>query len=200
MPRLPHPRRLARRVIYDGRIIRVEQDRVRLAHGGTATMEIVRHRGSVVLVPQPAPDRLVLIRQYRYVIRRWIWELPAGSLEPGEAPARAARRECEEEIGLTPGRLARLGVFYPTPGFCDERMIFYHCARLRAPRRPPARDADEQIEPRTVTLAEAWHLVDRGEIIDMKTLLGLVLLERVTRAARTRGFRAAGKRMARARA
>ena len=158
------PRRLSRQVVYDGRIIRVERDVITLAHGRTVTMEIVRHRGSVVLVPQPAPDRVVLIRQYRHVIGRWIWELPAGSLEPGEAPARAARRECAEEIGLTPGRLARLGAFYPTPGFCDERMIFYRCDRLTAPRRPPARDEDEQIEPRTLTLTQAWRLVARGEI------------------------------------
>jgi ADP-ribose pyrophosphatase len=164
-------------VVYDGRIFRVERDLVRLPHGGQATMEIVRHRGSVVLVPQPSAKHVVLIRQYRYVIGRAIWELPAGSLEPRERPARAARRECEEEIGLRPGRLVELGTFYPTPGFCDERMIFYRCERLSRPRRPAARDADEQIEPRTVTIADAWQLVRRGEIVDMKTILGLVLLE-----------------------
>jgi len=182
------PRRLSRTVVYDGRIIRVERDLVRLPHGGSAAMEIVRHRGSVVLVPQPSANQVVLIRQYRYVIGRAIWELPAGSLEPRESPAHAARRECEEEIGLRPGRLVQLGTFYPTPGFCDERMIFYRCERLTRPRRPPQRDPDEQIEPRTVTLAEAWRLVARGEIVDMKTVLGLVLLESpiaaVTRASR----------------
>jgi len=180
-------RRLSRSVVYDGRIFRVERDRVRLPHGRTATMEVVRHRGSVVLVPQPSDDRIVLIRQYRYVIGCAIWELPAGSLEPGEAPAHAAKRECEEEIGLRPGRLTRLGVFYPTPGFCDERMIFFRCERLVRPRRAPARDPDEQIEPRTVTLATAWEYVARGEIVDMKTILGLVLLERTASPARTRG-------------
>lgn len=200
MARIRRPRRLSHTVVYDGRIIRVERDVVRLPHGGRATMEVVRHRGSVVLVPQPGPGELVLIRQYRYVIGRWIWELPAGSLEPGEAPARAARRECEEEIGLTPGRLTRLGAFYPTPGFCDERMIFYRCDRLAPPRHAPARDADEQIEPRTVTVAQAWRMAARGEIVDMKTLLGLVLLQKVTRRAPTRGTRAPGERAPRGRA
>jgi ADP-ribose pyrophosphatase len=176
-------RRLSRTVPYDGRIFRVERDVVTLPHGRRATMEVVRHRGSVVLVPQPALDRVVLIRQYRYVINRWIWELPAGSLEPGEAPARAARRECEEEIGLTPTRLRRLGTFYPTPGFCDEKMIFYRCDGLRTPRVTPARDEDEQIEPRTFTLRAAWRLVERGRIIDMKTILGLVLIEKAARIA-----------------
>jgi ADP-ribose pyrophosphatase len=180
------PRYLSRDVVYDGRIFRIERDTVRLPNGRTATMDVVRHRGSVVLVPQPAADRIVLIRQYRYAIGHAIWELPAGSLEPGEAPARAARRECEEEIGLRPGRLRRLGMFYPTPGFCDERMIFYRCDRLTRPRRPPKRDPDEQIEPRTVTLAKAWEYVSRGEIVDMKTILGLVLLERAASPVRQR--------------
>ena len=116
-------------------------------------MDIVRHRGSVVLIPEPARGQVILIRQYRYAISRWIWELPAGSLEPGEAPAVAARRECAEEIGLVPGTIRRVGVFYPTPGFCDERMIFYRCTALRRPARPRPGDEDEQIEPRTVSIA-----------------------------------------------
>ncbi len=171
------PRRLRRRVVFAGPIFRVERDTVRLPHGGTKAMDIVRHRGSVVLIPEPARGQIILIRQYRYAISRWIWELPAGSLEPGEAPAVAARRECAEEIGLVPGTIKRVGVFYPTPGFCDERMIFYRCTALRRPARPRPGDEDEQIEPRTVSIAQAWRLVERGEIIDMKTVLGLVLME-----------------------
>jgi ADP-ribose pyrophosphatase len=107
------------------------------------------------------------------VIKRWIWELPAGSLERGESPAHAARRECEEEIGLRPGRIVRLAAFYPTPGFCDERMTFYRCERLSKPARPRAGDADEEIEPRRFSLEAAWRLVNRNQIIDMKTVLGL---------------------------
>ena len=191
------PKRLSRAVVYDGRIFRIERDVVRMPHGGKATMEVVRHRGSVVLVPQPAPDRITLIRHYRYVIGRWIWELPAGSLEAREAPRRAAVRECEEEIGLRPGRVTSLGTFYPTPGFCDELMTFFHCTRLAKPRRPPARDEDEQIEPRTVTIAQAWKLVARGEIVDMKTVLGLVLLERVMFRSGTHLTRRSSKRNAR---
>jgi ADP-ribose pyrophosphatase len=154
----------------------VEQDVVRLSNGRTATLDIVRHRGSVVLVPQPSPGEVILIRQYRYAIRRWIWELPAGTLDPGETPAAAARRECAEEIGLAPGRVQRLGMFYPTPGFCDERMVFYRCTELTPPTRPPKVDPDEQIEPRLFTLQRARALVDRGDIADMKTVLGLSLV------------------------
>ncbi|MCC7008657.1 MAG: NUDIX hydrolase [Acidobacteria bacterium] len=166
-------------VIYQGRIFRIERDRVPLANGRTLTMEAVRHRGSVVLIAQPARGEIVLIRQFRYVVGRWLWELPAGSLEEGEPPARAARRECQEEIGLRPTRLRRLGTFYPSPGFCDERMIFYLCSGLVTPARPLPKDPDEQIEPRTLSVREAWTLVERGEIADMKTIVGLTLLDRL---------------------
>jgi ADP-ribose pyrophosphatase len=165
-----------RETIYQGRVFRVERDRVTLPSGRAVTLDIVRHRGSVVLLPETKRGSVVLIRQYRHVLGRWIWELPAGTLEPGEAPARAARRECEEEIGLRPGRVERLGVYYPTPGFCDERMIFYACRDLTTPRRRAAPDADEQIEPRTFSMREAWSLVARGEVVDMKTTLGLAML------------------------
>jgi ADP-ribose pyrophosphatase len=170
------PRRLERSVRFKGRVFRVESDRVRLPNGRQATLDIVRHRGSVVLIPQPAPGRVILIRQYRYAIDRWIWELPAGTLDEGESPRAAAIRECAEEIGLEPRSVEKLGEFYPTPGFCDEVMLFYRCTRLTAPRRPPALDPDEQIEPRTFTIAEVRRLIARRQVIDMKTVVGLALL------------------------
>lgn len=95
---------VSRAVVHTGRIFRFEVDRVTLPTGHTLDMEIVRHPGSVVLLPIPEPGMIILIRQYRYAIDRWIWELPAGSLKPGENPDEAAARECEEEIGLAPGR------------------------------------------------------------------------------------------------
>ena len=151
---------------------------MKLPTGHTVDMEIVRHPGSVVLIPIPEPGSIILIRQYRYTIDRWIWELPAGSLKPGEDPDQAAARECEEEIGLVPGRITRLGGYYPTPGFCDEEMIYYRCEDLRPP--PPdssaRKDDDEEIEPRTFTLEQARALVASGEIVDLKTLAGLTLL------------------------
>jgi ADP-ribose pyrophosphatase len=173
---MPAARVLRRRSVLKGRIFNVDQEDVRLPNGRVVEMEVVRHRGSVVLVPQPSPSSVILIRQYRHVIGRWIWELPAGSLEKGEAPRRAARRECAEEIGLTPRRLERLGAFYPTPGFCDERMVFYRCLDLVTPTGPVAQDEDEQIRPRTFSLEEAWRMVARGGVVDMKTILGLDLI------------------------
>jgi ADP-ribose pyrophosphatase len=167
-----------RRVVHEGRIIRVEIDRVTLPTGHTVDMEVVRHPGSVVLLPVPAPGQIVLIRQYRYVIDRWIWELPAGTLKPGEDPVAAAARECEEEIGLVPARVEPLRTYYPTPGFCDEAMTYYRCLDLRppAPGSTVRKDEDEEIEPRTFTLDEARALAASGEIVDMKTALGLTLV------------------------
>ena len=166
------------KVIYEGRVFKVERDRVVLPNGMRTTMEIVRHRGSVVLIPQPRRGQVILIRQFRYVLNRWIWELPAGTLETGERTDRAARRECEEEIGLRPTRIKKLGSYYPTPGFCDEHMTFYLCTGLVRPAKPAQGDEDEDIEPRTFTMARAWSLVRRGEIVDMKTVLGLAMLDR----------------------
>ena len=176
MARSAAPRLLKRRVVHDGRIFRVEVDKVRLANGRTAGLEIVRHRGSVVLLVQPSPDRIVLVRQYRYAIDRWIWELPAGSREAGERPAACARRECEEEVGLSPRIVKRLALMYPTPGFCDESMAFYHCTGLRPPSRQVEQDVDEQLEPRVFTLTAVRSLLARGRIIDMKTAVGLRLI------------------------
>ena len=170
--------RESRKVVYEGRIFSIEVDRVRLPSGHVVDMEIVRHPGSVVLLPMPSPGEVILIRQYRYSIDRWIWELPAGSLKPEEDPDLAAARECEEEIGLVPGKVERLRGFYPTPGFCDEEMIFYRCSDLRPPAADSLvkKDEDEDLEPRTCTIAEARTLVEAGEIVDLKTVVGLTLL------------------------
>lgn len=167
-----------RREIYRGRIFTLSVDRVTLPSGHVATMEVVRHPGSVVLLPMPTPDQLILIRQYRYVIDRVIWELPAGSLKPGEDPRLGATRECEEEIGLVPGTLEDLGRVYPTPGFCDEWMQFYRCTDLRppAPDSTATPDDDEMIEPVTLSLDDVRRMIRDGEIVDMKTVAGLALL------------------------
>lgn len=172
----PTPEILSRETLYAGRVLTLERERIRLAGGPETTMEIVRHRGSVVLIPLAGPGHVVLIRQYRHVIGQWIWELPAGTLDAGEAPDAGARRECEEEIGLTPGRVRRLGAWYPTPGFCDELMTFYVCEDLGALTGGAHRDEDEQIEPRTFTFAEARALMAAGQVRDMKTVFGLALV------------------------
>lgn len=161
--------------IFRGRVFAVERDRVRLPKGMEATLDVVRHPGSVVLLPMTDADHVILVRQYRYAIDRWVWELAAGTLKPGEDPADGAARECEEETGLAAGRVEFVGAFYPTPGYCDERMNFFRLTRLAPPagRAPAAPDADEDIRTRTFHLDEVRAMIRRGEIEDLKTVAGV---------------------------
>jgi len=168
---------LSTQIVFEGRVFTVEVDRVRLPHGREVTLDIIRHPPSVVLLPMPDPDHIVLIRQYRYALDRWIWELPAGSVDPGESPEAAASRECHEEIGKVPRAITRLGAFYPTPGYCDELMIYYRIDGLDEADTPATADIDECIEPHVFELAEARRLREQGEIVDMKTAVGLSLIK-----------------------
>ena len=164
---------------FKGRIFTVTVDRVTIPNGRSVTLEMVRHPGSVVLIPVQDDGQVVLIRQYRYALDRWIWELPAGSLDPGEDPAAAAARECEEEIGLVPGRVEFAGAWYPTPGFCTEVMNYYRLGDLRERRAgetPAHKDEDEDIRVHVFTLDEARAMVRRGDIVDLKTAWGLTLV------------------------
>lgn len=163
-------------VRFDGRIFRVTVDRVVLPHGARADLEIVRHPPSVVILPMTDTGELMLVRQYRYPVDAWMWELPAGSVDEGESIEAAARRECDEEIGLRPRELRLLSALYPTPGYCDELMHFFLATGLHAPASPAARDADEHLEPRAFALTEVRAMIQRGEILDMKTVLGASLL------------------------
>jgi ADP-ribose pyrophosphatase len=162
--------------VFDGRVFDVDRDRVRMPNGREVVVDIVRHVRSVVLLPIPEPGQIILIRQFRYAVNRWLWELPAGSIDEGEEPESAARRECHEEIGQVPETIIRLGSFLPTPGYCDEEMIFFRLSSLSAPTEAAELDEDEDIEPRTFPIAEAREMIRRGEITDMKTVVGLGLI------------------------
>lgn len=167
---------LDRRTVHQARVFTITCDRVRLPNGRETTMDVVRHVRSVILIPMPEPKHVVLLRQYRYAIDQWIWELPAGNIEPGEDPETAARRECGEEIGEVPTTVERLATFYPTPGYCDEQMIFFKLAGLTTPETAHTLDFDEVLEPHVLTIDAARQMVNRGDIIDMKTALGLTLI------------------------
>lgn len=172
----PIPRHVRR--IFNGRIFTVVVESVTLPRGEPLEAEIVRHPGSVVLIPVTPSGEIVLVRQYRHAIGRWAWELPAGSLKSGEHLEAAARRECHEEIGLIPDRLEKLGAFFPTPGYCDEEMHFFKATALRKPDIDEIAhpDPDEDIEPKAFTVATIQRMVATGEVIDLKTVGGLSLL------------------------
>jgi ADP-ribose pyrophosphatase len=162
--------------VYAGKVFNVDRDRVKLPNGRVTTVEVVRHSRSVVIIPVPEPGKIILIKQFRYPVGRFLWELPAGSVDEGETPVDAARRECHEEIGLVPSTVVRLSALYPTPGYCDEEMIFFRASALEKTDAQAHVDEDEDIDAKTFELREARDMVRRGEIVDMKTVVALTLL------------------------
>lgn len=166
-------------IVYRGRIFTVQIETIALPKGGELKAEIVRHPGSVVIVPLTDSGDIILVQQYRHAIGRLAWELPAGSLKPGEDVERAAVRECHEEIGLIPAGVRRVGSFFPTPGYCDEEMHFFVASGLRAPAagdEAAHQDEDEDITARPFPLASVRTMIASGEIVDLKTVAGVSLL------------------------
>ena len=166
-------------IVYTGRVFDVTVDHVAYPDGRLVKMECVRHRGSVVLLPMTAPDRILLVQQYRYVVDRWLWELPAGTLEPNESPEAAALRECHEEVGRIAGHAEKLLSLYPSPGFCDEEMNFFLLTDLRyrlADEAAPEQDPDEILKVREFSVADVMEMAEAGEISDMKTVVGMTLI------------------------
>jgi ADP-ribose pyrophosphatase len=170
------PRKIRR--VFEGRVFSVVVESVTLPGGHSMDAELVRHPGSVVLIPLTDRGEIILVRQYRHAIGKWVWELPAGSLKAGEDLAEAARRECHEEIGLIAGRLDNVGSFFPTPGYCDEEMHFFKATQLRQPTGDEIAhpDADEDLEPRAFSTNAIRHMIATREVIDLKTVCGLALL------------------------
>ena len=165
--------------VFQGRIFMVQVETITLPKGGEMKAEIVRHPGSVVILPITEAGELVLVRQYRPAIGRWAWELPAGTLKDGEDPEKAAIRECHEEISMIPATLRKLGAFFPTPGYCDEEMHVFRASGLRQPGHDDEAaqpDEDEDIETQTFSEAALKAMIRSGEIIDLKTVAGLALL------------------------
>lgn len=154
---------------------RVERLRRELADGTVKQREIIRHPGSVVLVPRVDCDRVCLIRNFRMAAGQPLIELPAGTLEPGESPADCAARELIEETGYRAGRLELLLSFYAAPGILDERMHLFVATELTP--GPPQREAGEEIENVVVDWAEALAMIERGEICDAKTMVGLMFCQ-----------------------
>ena len=162
--------------VFSGKVFSIDRDRVKMPNGRTVTLDVVRHSRSVVLVPVPEPGKLILVRQYRYPVNAFLWELPAGSVDEGESPEEAARRECHEEIQLIPSTIVRLGALFPTPGYCDEEMIFFRLSGLEKTDEQAAVDEDEDIETQVFDLRDVREMIRRGEIQDMKTIVALTLI------------------------
>ncbi len=159
---------------FSGRVFRVRTDELVFDDGATARVDVVEHRGSYAVIATPSENSVVLVRQYRHPAARSLWEIPAGTAEPGEGMLEGALRELSEETGFRATSARPIGSLYVTPGFCDEMMHFVHADGLRA--GTPSPDEDERIVVRNFTIDEMEQLVRNAEIADAKTLLALLWL------------------------
>ncbi len=170
----PLPRVVSSRLVYSGKIISLRVDEIALPKGGTATREVVQHRGAVVVIAIDNEERVYLVRQYRHAIGRSLVELPAGCLEAGEGPLAAAKRELREEVGLRAKRWKGLGCFYSSPGFADELLHVFVARDLEHTDTDP--DFDEDLTVITYPLGQM--LENPSELTDAKTLAAFSLLRK----------------------
>ena len=171
------PGQLSTRRAYTGRIISLDVDTVRFPDGSSGELEMVRHPGASAVVPflgDPGGDdpQVLLIRQYRYAADGYLYEIPAGRLDAGEDPSDCARRELREETGCTAERMEHLMTLYTTPGFTDEKIHIFLAAGLTT--GDSAREADEFLELVPMPLSQALAMVEKGQIADAKTVVGLL--------------------------
>ncbi len=157
-------------------IFHVTQDKALEPGGFEIERAIVQHHGSAVIMPVDEERRVLLVRQYRLPARGFLWELPAGRVDPGETPYRAARRELAEETGYKVRKLEKLAVLYPSPGFLAEKMTIYLARGLKPGVATPMED--ERIEMRWFTEKELHSLIGAGRIPDAKTQLGFLTWQR----------------------
>lgn len=172
----PHliERGLTQESVFRGKMLKIRVDTVALPNGEIAQREIVEHPGAVAMIPVTDDGKVVLVRQFRYPINRVTLELPAGKLEWGEEPEATAARELAEETGLQAGHLERLTEVVVTPGYSNEKIVIYKATGLT--KIEALCEADEFIDIVEMPLAEAIAMVKRGEILDAKTVVGLLWL------------------------
>jgi ADP-ribose pyrophosphatase len=169
-----------RRVIFRGRKIDLALQSIRLADGSTADREVVVHRGAVAMVPMVDRDHVCLIRNFRHAVGRTLLEIPAGTLDPGESPDETAGRELAEETGYRAGSITRIAEWYVSPGVMTERMYLYLCEDLRP--GPTDHQPDERMESVVLAWDHAMAGVRDGQVDDAKTLLALLLCDRLRRS------------------
>jgi ADP-ribose pyrophosphatase len=170
----PVPAVLSSRAIYEGKIVSLRVDEIALEGGTTATREVVEHPGAVVIVALEGDGTVVLVRQYRHAVKRYLLELPAGGLEPGEEPLTTAQRELREEVGLEAACWTALGYYFSSPGFANEMLHVFLAEDLRPAYAEP--DEDEDIAVVRYSLRELYEHPDGLQ--DAKSLAALLLLRR----------------------
>ncbi len=161
--------------LFTGKAIELFQDFILEPNGRSAMRDVVRHPPAVVIFPVLNPSEILMVRQYRYAVDDYLWELPAGSVEKGESIPQAAQRELEEETGYQAATAKELASFYSAPGFTDERMHVILASQLT--KGKPQLDEDEDIETHAISKQKVFAMLFGGDIIDAKTIAALLLVK-----------------------
>lgn len=170
---MPKSKVLNSKKLFTGRVLELFQDYVVEPSGRSTTREVVRHPPAVVILPMINKEDIILVRQYRYAVDDFLWELPAGSVENGETILQAGARELEEETGYHANSMSELAKFYSAPGFTDERMHLILASQLM--KTQPHPDEDENIECHPISRDRVFAMLFGGDIIDAKTIVALLL-------------------------
>jgi ADP-ribose pyrophosphatase len=168
---------MSREIVHVGRKIKVALDTSTTADGKTIRRDLIFHPGAVVILPVLDREQIVLLRNYRFVIEQTLWELPAGTIEPGEPLQTCAERELAEETGYLAAKWRSLGYLYASPGVLDEKLHLFVAEGLTPGKAAP--EPDEQLHPVTVRFDEALRMCLAGEILDAKTITALLLWEKL---------------------
>jgi ADP-ribose pyrophosphatase len=168
---------MSREIVHIGRKIKVAVDTTTTADGQTIRRDAILHPGAVVILPVLDRDHVVLLRNHRFVIGETLWELPAGTVEPGEPLRACAERELAEETGYVATKWRSLGYLYASPGVLDEKLHLFVAEELTAGTAKP--EPDEQLHPVTLRFDEAIRMCLTGEIKDAKTITALLLWEKL---------------------
>ena len=161
--------------IHEGRVFRLFRENVTLENGTTVDLDVIRHPGAAAMVPLINPDTVVMIHQYRHAVGGFLWEIPAGTLDPGETPLQCARRELTEETGFSAAAWRKMGEIIPLPGYSDERIHIFLATDL-APAQQDL-DPDEVLRVHWIPLDEALGMIRDGRIRDGKTICSLLMTE-----------------------
>ncbi len=156
--------------VYTGNLISVNADRVSLPTGKKTFREYVSHPGAVAAIPFLTQERIILVRQYRYAVKKDLLEIPAGKIEEGESPEETITRELQEEIHYIPEKLEKIGWFYPSPGYTNEKICLFKAFNLK----PKSLQTEEKIEVVQMEFKEVLNSIRRGEIRDGKTIIALL--------------------------
>ena len=166
--------------LYNGKVFNLIVDHIEYPSGSRAIREVAEHPGGAVALAMFPDERIILVRQFRYPMGRFLYELPAGKLDAGEDPAVCAARELAEETGYTAKNLKKLTAIYTSPGFCTEQLhIFLATGLSRSEKGQRLEEGEHSLTVETVPLSGAIQMIERQEIVDGKTICGILLGDRL---------------------